>query len=144
MMRTVTAGLLLALTAPAWALDFASTMKSAILYDAPSTAAEKVAIVGNGYPLEKIVSTAGWIKVRDETGKLAWVEESVLGSRRTLLVRAQIAQVLEKPSEDAPVRFRVSRSVVLDVLQLEQGGWVKVRHANGNEGYLKVHDVWGL
>lgn len=144
MMKLVAAGLLLALTAPVLALDFASTLKPAILYDAPSTAAEKVAIVGSGYPLEKIVSTAGWIKVRDETGKLAWVEESTLGSRRTLLVSAPTAQILEKPSEDATVRFRVSRSVILDMLQLEQGGWVKVRHANGQEGYLKISEVWGL
>lgn len=144
MMKSVAAGLLLALTAPAWALDFASTLRPAILYDAPSSAADKVGIVSSGYPLEKIVSTAGWIKVRDETGKLAWVEESVLGSRRTLLVSAQTAQVMEKPAETAPVRFRVSRNVVLDLLQLEQGGWVKVRHANGQEGYLKIQDVWGL
>lgn len=144
MTRTVAAGLLLALTESVLALDFASTQRPTILYDAPSSAADKVVIVSSGYPLEKVVSTAGWVKVRDETGKLAWVEESALGSKRTLMVNTQVAQVMEKPSEDASIKFRVSRGVVLDMLQPGEGGWVKVRHADGQEGYLKISDVWGL
>jgi SH3-like domain-containing protein len=143
MMRTA-AGLLLALTAPAWALDFASTQRPAILYDAPSSAASKIAVISAGYPLEKLVSTAGWIKVRDESGKLAWIEESALGGKRTLLVSAPVAPITEKPAEDAPVRFRAVRGVVLDMLLPAEGGWVKVRHASGQEGYARIGDVWGL
>lgn len=143
-MLRAAASLLLVLAAPAWALDFASTLRPAVLYDAPSSAADKVAVISAGYPLEKIVSTAGWAKVRDETGKLAWVEESALGSKRTLLVSATVAQVMEKPLEDSPARFRVARGVVLDMLLPEEGGWVKVRHASGQEGYMRIRDVWGL
>lgn len=138
------AAALLVLTAPAWALDFASTFRPAILYDAPSSAADKVAVISVGYPLEKLVSAAGWVKVRDETGKLAWVEESALGARRTLMVSVPVAQVAEKPGEDAPVRFRAARGVILDMLLPGEGGWVKVRHPGGQEGYVRVRDVWGL
>lgn len=143
MMRAA-ASLLLVLVAPAWALDFASTLRPAILYDAPSSAAGKIAVISVGYPLEKVVSTTGWIKVRDETGKLAWVEESALSPKRTLLVSAAVAQVMEKPMEDSPARFRVARGGVLDMLLPEEGGWVKVRHASGQEGYMRIRDVWGL
>jgi SH3-like domain-containing protein len=131
------------LAAPAWALDFASTLRPAILYDAPSSAADKIAVISPGYPLEKLVSAAGWVKVRDETGKLAWVEESALTQKRTLLVSAPVAQVLEKPMDGA-LRFRVARGVTLDMLSPEEGGWVKVRHASGQEGYLRINEVWGL
>lgn len=144
MMRAVAAGILLSLTASLWALDFASTQRPAILYDAPSSAAEKIAIVSAGYPLEKVVTTAGWVKVRDETGQLAWVEESALGTKHTVLIRVQETSVMEKPSENAAAVFRVAQGVVLDMLQTGEGGWVKVRHANGQEGYLKISDVWGL
>lgn len=143
MMRTA-ASLLLMLAAPAWALDFVSTQRPAILYDAPSSAANKVAVISAGYPLEKLVATAGWTKVRDDTGKLAWIEESALGTKRTLLVKAPVAQILEKPMDDAAVRFRVARGVVLDMLLPAENGWVKVRHASGQEGYVSIRDVWGL
>ncbi len=143
-MTRVVASLLLALAAPAWALDFVSTMRPAILYDAPSSAAVKVGIVSSDYPLEKVVSTSGWIKVRDETGKLSWVEESALGSKHTLLVNVPVAQIMEKPAENSPVRARVSRGVVLEIQQAAEAGWVKVRHANGQEGYIKLQEVWGL
>lgn len=143
-MTRAAASLLLVLTAPAWALDFASTLRPAILYDAPSSAADKIAVISAGYPLEKLVAVAGWVKVRDDTGKLAWLEESALTEKRTLLISASIAQVLEKPMENAPLRFRVARGVVLDMLPPEEGGWVKVRHASGQEGYVHVRDVWGL
>lgn len=143
MMRAA-AGLLLVLTTPAWALDFASAQRPAILYDAPSSAAVKLAVISAGYPLEKLVSIAGWVKVRDETGKLAWVEESALGAKRTLMVSVPVAQITEKPAEDAPVRFRAARGVILDMLLPGEGGWAKVRHAGGQEGYVRVRDVWGL
>lgn len=143
MMRAA-ASLLLALAAPVWALDFASTQRPAVLYDAPSSAAAKLAVISPGYPLEKLVSIAGWVKVRDETGKLAWVEESALGAKRTLMVSVPVAQIAENPAEDAAVRFRAAQGVILDMLLPGEGGWVKVRHAGGQEGYVRIRDVWGL
>lgn len=139
-----TAGLLLALATPAWALDFASALRPAILYDAPSTSATKVAVISAGYPLEKLVTAAGWTKVRDEAGKLAWIEASALTDKRTLLVVVPAAQVMETPQENAPVRFRAAQGVVLDMLPGQENGWSKVQHASGQQGYVRIRDVWGL
>jgi len=140
----VAIGLLLAMTAPAWALDYVSTQRPAILYDAPSSAADKVAVISAGYPLEKLVTVAGWTKVRDQTGKLAWIEESALGDKRTLLVAVPEVKVMEAPREDAPVRFRAAQGVALDLLPGQGNGWAKVQHASGQQGYVRVRDVWGL
>ncbi len=143
MMRAA-AGLLLALAAPAWALDYVSAQRPAILYDAPSSAADKVAVISAGYPLEKLVTAAGWTKVRDAAGKLAWVEDSALDNKRTVLVTVPAAQVLESPGDDAPVRFRAAQGVVLELLPEQANGWAKVRHAGGQQGYVRIRDVWGL
>jgi Uncharacterized protein conserved in bacteria len=143
MMRAA-AGLLLALAAPAWALDFVSTQRPAILYDAPSSAADKIAVISAGYPLEKLVTASGWTKVRDDAGKLAWIEDAALTDKRTLLVAVPVAQVMESPREDAPVRFRAARGVVLDLLPGQENGWARVQHAGGQQGYLRLRDVWGL
>lgn len=143
-MRLAAAGLLLVLASAAWPLDFVSSQRPAILYGAPSATAEKVAVISAGYPLEKLVTTAGWVKVRDDTGKLAWIEESALGSKRTLLVSVPVAQVMEKPLENAAVRFRAAQGLVLDLLPSQEGNWVKVRHAGGQEGYVRIGDIWGI
>jgi SH3-like domain-containing protein len=145
MMRIgATIGLLLALAAPAWALDFASTQRAAILYDAPSSSAAKVAVISAGYPLEKLVTAAGWTKVRDEAGKLAWIEASALTDKRTLLVIVPAAKVMETPTENAAVSFRAAQGVVLDLLPGQENGWAKVRHASGQQGYVRIRDTWGL
>jgi SH3-like domain-containing protein len=133
-----------ALLQRAFALDFASTIRPAILYDAPSAAAEKVAVVSSGYPLERIVTTAGWVKVRDETGSLLWIEDSALGKGRTLRIKVPVAQILESPSDIAPPSFRASQGVTLEIVAPESAGWIKVRHASGQEGYLRISDAWGL
>lgn len=134
----------IALVAPALALDFVSTGRPAILYDGPSTAADKVIVVSAGYPLEKIVSADGWVKVRDDTGRLSWIEQAALGNRRTVLVLATVVSVLERPAEHALPRFRAARGVILDLVATEANGWLRVRHASGEEGYLRARDVWGI
>ncbi len=139
-----TAALLLALVPTAWGLEFASTQQPAILYDAPSSAADKIAVVSPGYPLEKLVTAAGWTKVRDETGKLAWIEDTALGDKRTVLVTAPEAQILERPEEGARLSFRAARGVVLELLPGQAPGWAMVRHATGRQGFVRIREVWGL
>jgi SH3-like domain-containing protein len=132
-----------ALIPSALALDFVSTGRPAVLYDGPSVAAEKIVIVGTGYPLEKIVSTEGWVKVRDETGRLSWIEQGALSSKRTALVQATVVAVLEQPADHALVRYRAARGVILEIVSAEANGWLRVRHASGEEGYLRARDLWG-
>lgn len=143
MLRTA-AGLLLALATPVWALDFVSVQRPAILYGAPSAAAEKIGVISAGYPLEKLVAAAGWAKVRDDAGKLAWIEESALADQRTLLVTAAVAQAMESPADDAPTSFRAAQGVILELLPGPGNGWARVRHASGKQGYVRIRDVWGL
>jgi SH3-like domain-containing protein len=135
---------LASLTTPALALDFVSTSRPAILYDAPSLAAEKIAVVSANYPLERIVATEGWIKVRDDAGSLLWIEESALGKRRTARINVPVAQILEEPIDSAPARFRAVQGVSLEILSVDDGGWVRVRLPDGLEGYLRSRDAWGL
>lgn len=135
---------ILAVVQPALALDFVSTDRPALLYDAPSTAAEKTAIVSKGYPLEKIVTTAGWVKVRDQTGSLSWIEGSALTDKPTVIVNSPIVHVMENPSENAMPRFKAAKDVIFEILAFEPNGWVRVRHANGEEGFLRARDLWGL
>lgn len=135
---------MLALAQPAWALEYRSTGRAALLYDAPSSAAGKIAVAGSGLPLEVVVDTEAWVKVRDHTGRLAWIEKAALGGARTVMVTRESCAVRQHPRADAEVVFRATRGVLLELSgNADTDGWLPVRHANGLAGWLPVNEVWG-
>ncbi|OGU19703.1 MAG: hypothetical protein A2580_01355 [Hydrogenophilales bacterium RIFOXYD1_FULL_62_11] len=138
------AGFLLALAQPASALEYSSTGRATILYDAPSSAAGKVAIAGSGLPLEVVVDTESWIKVRDFSGRLSWVEKSALGGAKTIMVKAETSAIRSQPRSDADVVTQVARGVLLSVTgPADAFGWLPVKHADGLAGWLPAHEAWG-
>lgn len=138
------AGLLLVLAYPACALEYRSTGRAALLYDAPSTAAGKVAIAGSGLPLEVVVDTEAWVKVRDHSGRLAWIEQAALGGAKTVMVKAETSIIRQQPRADADVVFRAARGLLLEVTgAADPYGWLPVKHADGLAGWLPMHEVWG-
>ncbi len=136
----------------AGAAEYKSTADAAtILYDAPSAKAKPLFVLGRDTPLEVIVPVEGWSKVRDATGTIGWVERRSLGDRRTLVVRAPIAEVHASPDESAPVVFRAEQNVLLELAETATSaattsmpGWVKVRHRDGQSGYVRITQVFGL
>ena len=138
------AGILLALAQSASALEYRSTGRATILYDAPSTAAGKVAIAGSGLPLEVVVDTESWIKVRDFSGRLSWVEKSALGGAKTVMVKAETSTLRKQPRADAEAVTQIARGVLLSVTgPADAFGWLPVKHADGLTGWLPAHEAWG-
>ena len=128
----------------ALAVEFRSVaVDAAVLYDAPSTKARKLYILGRDYPVEVVVALAGWTKVRDARGDLAWVEAGQLSERRMLMARVPRAEVREAPTESAEIAFLVEQDGLLELLEM-QGNYARVRHADGSSGYVRVTQVWGL
>lgn len=137
--------LLLAPVFAAQALEFRSVAAdAAILYDAPSVQSRKLFILSRHYPVEVIVTLDRWIKVRDASGSLAWVEAGKLSEKRTLLVTAELAEVRARGDANAPLVFQAERDVALELLEIGSGGWVKVKHKDGQSGFIQVGQVWGL
>jgi SH3-like domain-containing protein len=132
----------------ALALDYASVAKPAILYDTSSPNGRKLAIIRPGTPVEIVLSTEStdsqWMRIRDPSGALSWIDGSALNKQRTVLVTADQATVRREASEAAPAVFAANREVVLDLVSVEPAGWIKVRHADGSSGYLRATEVWGL
>lgn len=140
------AWLLLLVAAPAaQAGEFRSVAETAaLMYDAPSAKAGKLFIASRYYPVEVIVSVDNWLKVRDASGELAWVEKKSLSDKRTVLVMAALADVRQRAEDSAPVAFQVRQGVALEVAEVAAGPWVKVRHRDGQTGYVRANQVWGL
>jgi len=144
-MRGLAALVLLALAPVAAAEEFRSITESGTpMYDAPSVRAKKLFVASRYYPVEVVINIDAWVKVRDQAGDLSWVEKKALSDRRTVVVTAALADVRQAPSEQAALVFQAQQGVALDIAEPQTGGWVKVRHAGGQVGYLKITQVWGL
>jgi SH3-like domain-containing protein len=126
------------------ALEFRSvTETAAILYDAPSTKAQKLFVLSQGYPVEVVVKVEGWTKVRDDTGAFAWIENRRLSDRRTVMVKVASAEARQAADENSPVVFTAEKDVFLELVDLTVG-WAKVRHSDGATGFVKVSQLWGV
>ena len=138
----------LALAALGWtcaapAADFRSVSENVtVLYDAPSAKAKKLFVVSRGYPFEVVVVVEGWSKVRDAHGDMTWIESRLLADRRTVLVRTPLAQVRETADDNAPVVFQAQQNVLLELVEVA-GAWLRVRHSDGQAGYIRVDQAWG-
>jgi SH3-like domain-containing protein len=143
-MRALAAMLLALAAAAAQAGDFKSVGEpAAVLYDAPSRNAKPLYVVSRHYPVEIIVNLDAWVKVRDHTGALAWIERKQLVEQRMVVVTAPSAEARVRAEDGAPVAFVAAQNVALELLGFVPGGWLRVRHADGANGYLRAGAVWG-
>jgi SH3-like domain-containing protein len=144
-MRRIGALVLLALAPAAMAGEFRSIAETGtIMYDGPSVRAKKLFVATRSYPVEIVVNIDAWVKVRDQSGDLTWVEKKALSEKRTVVITSAFADVRQAPNDQAALVFQAQQGVALDVIEPSSGGWVKVRHADGQVGFLKMSQVWGL
>jgi SH3-like domain-containing protein len=143
MKRAALSLLLLLAVQAAHGFEYVSVAEPAILYDANSLKAKKLFVATRFLPLEQVVVLESWVKVRDNSGKLFWIEKRQLSSKRYVMVTVPSANVLRVPEDNAEPVFKATQQLGLEWLGNTGSGWVKVRHADGSTGYLKSSDVWG-
>jgi SH3-like domain-containing protein len=150
--RFAMAVLTLALPFAAAAADYRATSEPAtVLYDAPSGRAKPMFVYGRDVPLEALVTVEGWTKVRDMQGAIGWIANKSLADKRTLVVRVAAADIRSGPEDSAAVVFRAEHNVLLELAEPASSpsatstpGWVKVRHRDGQTGFVRVAQVFGL
>ena len=145
-MRMRGAALLLAAAVlPAGAAEYrALGERPAILYDAPSTRADRLFVASRFYPFEVLVKLDQWTKVRDANGEVAWIENAAFGSKATVLVTVPLADVRAAPNPQSALVFEAYKQVLLEAVEAPADGWVKVRHRDGQQGFIRIAHVWGL
>jgi SH3-like domain-containing protein len=143
--RTVAAALLVAASAAVPAAEFrALADRPAVLYDAPSNKADRLYIASRLYPFEVLVKLDHWTKVRDATGEVAWIENKALGEQKMVLVTVPLADVRAAANPQSPLVFEAYKQVLLEMVEPPAEGWVKVRHRDGQQGFIRTAHVWGV
>ena len=115
-----------------------------VLFDAPSVKGGKLYVAPRGMPVEVILTYGTWTKVRDMSGDLSWVESKDLVARRNVIVRVTNAKVRAMPDETSALVFSADKNVLLELAEAGTSGWIKVKHRDGQIGYVKLSDVWGV
>ncbi|HEX5804432.1 MAG TPA: SH3 domain-containing protein [Azospira sp.] len=135
---------LLFASVPAFAIEYRSVDAATVLYDAPSVKGKPLFVIRRHTPVEAVVSLEGWSKVRDAEGGLAWIERKHLSEKRTVQVVVDRAQVRSEAGDGAPLAFEAEKGVALELLEAAAGGWARVRHRDGQTGFVRGNQVWGL
>ena len=142
------AGLVLGSLLSAAHAEFRQTTDSAtVAYEGPSAKATRQFIYSRGTPVEVVVTIEGWVKVRDATGTLAWIERKALGERSNVQVKSAIADVYLSPDVASPILFRADSAVLLQIVTPQPanaGAWTQVRHRDGQTGFVRLDAVFGL
>lgn len=132
------------LPAAVHALDYRSVnVPRAIMYDTPSAKGKKLFVVSQFYPVEVIVDLGEWVKVRDKSGGLAWIESKQLVAKR-MVVATEHLSAHETADAESPVVFKADKDVALELVDSSDNGWIKVRHRDGLIGYVQANQVWGI
>ena len=75
---------------------------------------------------------------------LAWIERKALSEKRMVVVKSGTADVVAAPEPGAKTVFRAEQHVLLELVEPPVSGWVKVRHRDGQTGYVNINQIWGL
>ncbi len=128
----------------AGAADFKSVGPGpAVMYDAPAQKSRKLYVAPAGMPVEIVFANGEWTRVRDAAGDLSWMESRSLSPRRTFIVEVAQLSARSSATDTAPVVFTAAKGVLLELAEPISSAWIKVRHRDGETGYVKSTDVWG-
>ena len=129
----------------AHAIEFKSVGGApAILYDAPSEKGRKAFVAPREMPVEVVLTYGEWTKVRDVAGDLLWIESKALNPKRYVMANVPNIKVRAAADEKSAVVFTANRYVLFELAEPVVSGWVKVRHRDGQTGYVRISQVWGL
>lgn len=143
--KVVAASLLGLAALSAAALEFRSVAEhGAVFFDAPNAQAKKLFVASKGLPVEVLVENKDWLRVRDQSGALAWVEKKSLLAKRTVVITASKAEVRSAADSKSTLLFLAEKSVVLDLVESGKAGWIKIKHRDGAVGYVRIEEVWGV
>ena len=134
----------LAAASGAAAADFKSVGPGpAIMYDAPAQKSRKLYVAPAGMPVEIVFANGDWTRVRDAAGDLSWMETRFLSPRRTFVVEVAQLTARSAANDDAPAVFTAAKGVLLELAEPISSAWIKVKHRDGETGFVKASEVWG-
>jgi len=98
--------------------------------------------VGKYYPVDIVKKSGNWYKIRDFEGDIGWMHRSLLKKIPAVIVKGALVNVRSGPGMKYRVLFQAEKGVSFKLLKKKKN-WLKVRHADGDIGWIHKSLVWG-
>ena len=98
--------------------------------------------VQRGLPVRIVGRFETWRRIRDWEGSEGWIHQSLLSTRRSVIVLDGPAGLHRKPGAKERLVARVARRAVGRLIGCE-GAWCAVEFA-GRNGWIRKAAVWGV
>ncbi len=107
----------------------------------PDVKSKKLWEVEKYHPLIVIEKKGKWCRIKDYQGDIAWVHSTLLGKGKTVITKVKASNVRSKATTKSSILFTVARGVPFKVLE-STNTWLKVKHADGDIGWISKKLVW--
>ncbi|MBI2879492.1 MAG: SH3 domain-containing protein [Candidatus Rokubacteria bacterium] len=94
------------------------------------------------YPLKVVGRRGDWLKTVDFEGYEGWLHAPLTDRQPAVVVKREWANIRSGPGTNHPVAFTAERGVAFLLLGT-RGNWLKVEHADGDDGWIHKSLVWG-
>jgi len=133
---------ILSLAAAGIAAEYVSVKKDGVnIRSGPSTDDKVIWQVFEGYPLEILKRDGKWVNVVDFEGDKGWIYDTLISSKKTVIVNVDNGNMRAGASTDDPIIATVKKGVVFDPLEMH-GDWIKVRYKNDITGWMHNSLLW--
>lgn len=130
------------LASTATAAEYVSVLKDGVnIRSGPDAKKEILWTVFKGFPLQVTSRQGKWAQVLDFEGDKGWIATELLAKQKTVIVKADTANLRVGAGKDYEIVAEVKHGVVFKPLAKE-GYWVKVQHADGTTGWILGKLLW--
>ncbi len=127
---------------PALAVEYGSVLKDGVnIRSGPDTKKEVLWELFKGFPLQVVSRQGKWAQVVDFEGDKGWIYTPLLSKEKTVVVKADTANMRFGPGQNYEIVATVKYGVVFTPLE-KDGDWVKVRHQDGASGWIFAKLLW--
>lgn len=139
---TVVTLFILSLAAACFAAEYVSVKKDGVnIRSGPNTKSKVIWQVFESFPLEVIKREGKWANVVDFEGDKGWIYETLISSKKTVIVNVETANMRAGSSTDDPIIATVKKGVVFEPLEMK-GDWMKLRYKNEITGWMHNSLLW--
>ena len=109
---------------------------------APSTSADVMWELSQGYPLQVVAKQGTWLKVRDFENDTGWIFQSLTHNRPHHIVKSRTANIRSGPGTTHRVVGQARYGEVLRTRE-KRDGWVRVESTAHPDGWISRGLLWG-
>jgi len=117
-------------------------VKQANLRSGPGTKFEKMWNAPMNYPYQVVERKGKWLKVQDFSGYEDWIYGPLTDESPAVVVKVKQANIRKGSSTNDEIVFTADMGVPFLVLD-KKGDWLRVRHEDGDEGWIYQNLIWG-